>query len=168
MEACHVAQGLKPDYIFTNWLFFMSYVKSGNGGKAIKELQAIVNKCPEGKPYADELPEVFRKSGIPGLFKWLIEINMKRPLPAAGMSGHPFFMAWWYAILGNREQSLYWLERNMEAKNKMFEFFRLIATNPDFDFLRNESRFLSIIDQIGLKLYHTRKARSFFLHAFAI
>jgi len=77
----------------------------------------------------------------------------------AGMSGHPFFIAWWNAILGNREQSLFWLERNMESRSRLYEYFNLIATNPDFDILRKEPRFLVIIEKIGLKPYHTRKAR---------
>lgn len=159
LEACHIAQGLKPDYIFTNWLFFLSYAKSGNGEKAMKELQTIVGKCPEGENYAAEIAREYRRSGIPGLFSWLIDMNINRPLPAIGLSGHPFFIAWWYAILGNREQSLDWLEKTMKEKNKMLVYFRLIVTNPDFDILRNEPRFLSIIEQIGLKPYHTRKSR---------
>jgi hypothetical protein len=74
------------------------------------------------------------------------------------MTGHPFFIAWWYAILGDREESVYWLQRNMETQFRMYEYFNLIATNPDFDILRNDPRFIKIIDDIGLTQYNTRKA----------
>jgi hypothetical protein len=37
--------------------------------------------------------------------------------------------------------------------------FDLIATNPDFDLLRNDPRFLSILDRRGLTPYNRRKAR---------
>jgi len=159
IKSCQVAQELKQDYIFNNWLFFLNYAKNGQGKKAAEELKEIVNKYPAAKHLADEIPDVFRTSGIPGLFNWLIDVNKNRPFPAAGLSGHPFFIAWWNVLLGNREQALYWLERNMEAKDIMFWYLSLIGTNPDFDILRNEPRFLAIIDQIGLKPYHTRKAR---------
>jgi tetratricopeptide (TPR) repeat protein len=159
IEACHIASDLKSDYIFTNWLLFLNYAKMGDADKAAEELQTITQMNTGDDRYAAEILEASGKSGIEGLFRWLIDININRPVPAAGMNGHPFFIAWWYAILGNREESVYWLERNMQAKNKMFIYFALIATNPDFDILRNDGRFLAIIDQIGLKPYHTRRAR---------
>jgi hypothetical protein len=104
--------------------------------------------------------DAYNRSGIEGLFTWLADININRPVPAAGLSGHPFFIAWWYAILGDREKSIYWLERNMETKPRLYEYFNLIATNPDFDTLRNDPRFLAIVEEIGLAPYHTRKPRS--------
>jgi hypothetical protein len=140
-------------------LLFLNYAKLGDADKATEELQIIAQMNTGADRYTDEISDAAGKSGVEGLFRWLIDININRPVPAAGMSGHPFFIAWWNAILGNREESVYWLERNMEAKNKMFIYFALIATNPDFDILRNDARFLAIIDQIGLKPYHTRKAR---------
>ena len=160
IEACIVARDLNPDFIENNWLFFLNYARSGNGEKAMAELQSIVNKYPAGKKIAAEIPEVYRKAGILGLFSWLTEINLTRPLPALGMSGHPYFISWWYAILGNREQSIYWMEKNMESPNRVYEFFNLIATNPDFDILRGDPRFQKIIDEIGLAPYNTRKAKT--------
>lgn len=157
--ACQTARQLNPDYIFTDWLFFLNYAKSGEGERAVAALQKIISSVPAAESCLTEIRNAFTKSGIPGLFEWLIEINMSRPIPIAGMSGHPFFIAWWNAILGNREQSLFWLEKNMEAKSRLYEYFNLIASNPDFDILRNEPRFLAIIEKIGLKPYHTREAR---------
>ena len=157
--ACQTARQLNPDYILTDWLLFLNYAKSGEGDRAVAELQKIIRSVPMAESYTAEIRNAYTKSGIPGLFEWLIEINTNRPVPMVGMSGHPFFIAWWNAILGNREQSLFWLERNMEAKSRLYEYFNLIASNPDFDILRNEPRFLAIIEKIGLKPYHTRKAK---------
>lgn len=75
------------------------------------------------------------------------------------MNGHPFFIAWWNAILGNQEVSVYWLEKNMESKMRLYVYFNLIATNPDFDILRDDTRFLKIVDKIGLTPYHKRPAK---------
>lgn len=159
LEACFTARDLKSDYVFTNWLFFLNYAKLGEGEKATEELQTIMRFYPGGSEYTEEIIDAYRKSGIKGLFTWLIDININRPFPATGMSGHPFYIAWWYAILGNNEQSVYWLERNMQAKPRLYAYFNLIATNPDFDILRNDPRFLVIIEQIGLTPYHKRPAK---------
>jgi TolB-like protein/AraC-like DNA-binding protein/Tfp pilus assembly protein PilF len=159
IEACFVAQDLKPGYIITDWLFFLNYAKLGEGEKAADELKIITRLSAGSDLYDDEITEAYKKSGIKGLFKWLVDININRPVPGLGMSGHPFFTAWWYAILGNKEQSVYWLQKNMEASQKLFFYFNMIATIPDFDILRNDPRFLSIIDQIGLAPYHKRPAK---------
>jgi TolB-like protein/Tfp pilus assembly protein PilF len=159
IEACRIAQDLKPDYIYTNWLLLLNYAKLGDGMSAAEELQKIVRTATRTNKYDNEIMDAYKRSGIEGLFTWLIDININKSVPAAGMNGHPFFIAWWYAIIGNRENSIYWLERNMEAKPRLYEYFNLIATNPDFDILRNDPRFLAIVEEIGLASYHTRKAR---------
>lgn len=157
--ACRQAKELKSDYIFTDWLLFLNYGKLGEGLKAAEELQKIAGAATKTNKYDNEIMDAYMNSGIEGLFTWLTEINLNRPIPAAGLNGHPFFVAWWYAILGDRGNSIYWLERNMEAKPRLYEYFNLIATNPDFDILRSDPGFVKIIDEIGLTTYNTRKAR---------
>jgi TolB-like protein/AraC-like DNA-binding protein/lipoprotein NlpI len=159
IKSCFIAQDLKPDFGENQWLFFLNYAKLGEGEKAAKELQSIARSYPGASQYADEILDAYNKSGIKGLFFWLIDVNTHKPIPVEGMNGHPFFIAWWYAILGNREESVYWLERNMEVKARLYIYFNLIATNPDFDILRSDPRFLKIIDQIGLTPYNTRAAK---------
>ena len=162
IEACKVAREFKSDYILTNWLFFLNYSKLGEGEKAVEELQSIARSNARSAAYADEIMDAYRKSGIDGLFNWLTDININRPVPVIGMSGQPFFTAWWYAIQDKREESLYWLERNMESANRNYTYFILIATNPDFDILRDNPRFLKIIDEIGLTRFNNRPAKRLF------
>jgi hypothetical protein len=47
----------------------------------------------------------------------------------------------------------------MDTKMKPLQYFNLIANNPDFDILRDDPRFLAVIEKAGLAPYHTRKAR---------
>jgi len=47
----------------------------------------------------------------------------------------------------------------MESNRRLYAYFNLIATNPDFDILRDDPRFLKIVDEIGLTPYHNRKAK---------
>ncbi|MEN8202862.1 MAG: helix-turn-helix domain-containing protein [Bacteroidota bacterium] len=159
VDACHLARELKSDYITTNWLFFLNYAKLGEGEKAAKELQTIVRADPITSQYAGEVMDIYYKSGIEGLFAWLIDLNINKPGQHQGINGQPYYIAWWNALLGNKEESIYWLNRNMEARYKAYHYFNLIALNPDFDLLRSDPRFLAIIDQIGLTTYHTRTAK---------
>ena len=159
IDACHSAQDLKSDFITTNWLFFLNYAKLGEGEKAALELQKIVSSDPMTSQYAEEVLDAYNKSGMEGVFAWLIDLNMNKPGRYPGLNGLPYYISWWNALLGNHEESIYWLEKNMESTKKEYHYFNLIALNPDFDLLRSDPRFLAIIDQIGLTPYHTRAAR---------
>jgi len=159
IDACFTGLDLNPNSSDNNWLFVLHYVKLGEGEKAAKVLHNNFSRYPATSHYADEILEAFNESGIKGIFTWLIDFNINRPIPLEGLNGHPYYIAWWYAILGNREESIYWFERAMETEKKPLHYFNLIANNPDFDILRDDPRFLAIIEKAGLALYHTRKAR---------
>jgi TolB-like protein/AraC-like DNA-binding protein len=159
IEACVMARDLKPDFSDNKWLFFLNYAKMGEGDKAAKVLQSIAGTYRSDNQYDDEILAALTHSGIEGLFLWLIDINIHKPIPVDGMNGHPFYISWWYAILGKREESIYWLEKNMKTNPRLYTYFNLIATNPDFDILRNDPRFLSILDEIGLAPYNTRPVK---------
>jgi TolB-like protein/AraC-like DNA-binding protein len=159
IKACQMARDLKGDYWETDWLFFLYYARLGEGEKATEELQRLFRRYPGTEPYLAEIKNAAKKSGVPGLFRWLIDLNLNRPIKTEGLNGHPYFLSWWYALLGEKEKSLYWLEKNMSEPKKWEAYFDLIATNPDFDLLRNDPRFLSIIDRRGLTPYNRRKAR---------
>jgi len=159
IDACLLARGLKPDYIENEWLFFLNYAKLGEGEKAAQMLQTITKHYPGAEQYDVDIMEAYNKLGINGLFIWLIDVNINKPIPLQGLNAHPFYIAWWNAILGNKDESIYWLEKNMQEKQKLSHYFNLIATNPDFDILRDDPRFLIIVDKIGLTPYNTRKVK---------
>jgi TolB-like protein/Tfp pilus assembly protein PilF len=159
VEACLAARDLKPDYNDNQWLFFLAFAKRGEGEKACKQLQEIVHRFPNAGQYEKEIEQAYRASGIPGLFVWLIDVNQTRPLPGQGLSGHPYFIGWWYALLGNGERTIYWFQKNMEQQNRVGHYFNLIATNPDFDFIRKDPRFVALIEENGLTPYHYRASK---------
>lgn len=159
IEACQMARDLKGNYHETDWLFFLNYAQLGESDKAAEELQRLLSRYPGTEPYIAEIKDAAQKSGVPGIFRWLIDLNLHHPINKEGLNGHPFFLSWWYARLGEKEKSIYWLEKNMTASWNWQIYFDLIATNPDFDLLRNDPRFLSIIGQWGLTAYNRRKVR---------
>jgi hypothetical protein len=98
--------------------------------------------------------DAFALEGIDGIFKWLIEVNKSKPVPVEGMNGHPYYVAWWNALIGNADESVYWFERTLESDRIPYHYFNLIATNPDFDFLGTDNRFIEVIEKAGLAAYH--------------
>ncbi|MBI9064093.1 MAG: helix-turn-helix domain-containing protein [Marinilabiliaceae bacterium] len=159
IEACLLAQDLKPGFNDNEWLFVLNYTKLGEGEKAVQMLQTILKPYPEAEQHGIELRKAYTKDGIDGLFLWMINVNKNNPVPVQGLNGHPFYIAWWNVILGNKEEAIFWLQENMKQKNRVYVYFNLIATHPDFDILRDDPRFLKIIDDIGLTPYHDRITR---------
>ena len=153
IETCMIAKDLKQDFRANEWLFFLNYAKLGEGDAAADILKAMVIDLPDADKYVDEIELAYQNYRIEGLFNLLIEINKNGPLPIFGLTGHAFFIAWWNAILKNKEETIYWLEKNLESDRKYYAYFNLIATNPDFKFLHNDPRFLKIVDEIGLSTY---------------
>jgi TolB-like protein/AraC-like DNA-binding protein len=159
IDACRTGRDLNPHSLDNDWLFVIHYSKLGEGDSAAVELNNIFSRYLNTNQYKYEISEANRKLGYKGLFKWLIDLNIHKPVPIEGMNGNPFYIAWWYAILGEKENSIYWLGKVREAKHIPYHYFDLITTNPDFDFLRNDSRFNKIIEEFGLAPYNSKKAK---------
>jgi TolB-like protein len=159
IDACRKALEFNPDYIFNNWLLFLNYAKTGNGAEASKELQIILRSVTKSDIYDKEIMDVYNTSGVQGLFSWLIDLNIKKPVNATGLNGEPFYISWLYAFIGDSEKSLIWLAKSLQSKTLDNAFSDLIATNPDFDILRNDPRFIAIVYQLGLTYYDTREPK---------
>jgi TolB-like protein/AraC-like DNA-binding protein len=159
LQACFTGYDLNPYSSDNNWLFFLHYVKLGKGEEAAKIFRDVFRSNPLTEPFAEGVMNAYEKSDIPGIFSWLIDINMNYPVPMQGLNGNPYYLAWWHALIGNKEESICWFERTVEAEMVPMHYFNLIAQNPDFDFLRDDPRFLAVIEKAGLAPYHTRKAR---------
>jgi TolB-like protein/AraC-like DNA-binding protein len=154
IEACTTGRDLNPYSLDNDWLFIIHYAKLGEAEKAAKELRDIFSRYLKTNKYDNEITDAFNRSGIKGLFEWLIDLNINRPVGLEGMSGQPFYVAWWYAILGRKEQAIYWLEKVNKSQYIPYHYFDLITTNPDFDFIRDDPRFIKILDEYGLKPYN--------------
>jgi TolB-like protein/AraC-like DNA-binding protein len=159
IEACITGRDINPYSLDNDWLFIIHYTKLGEAEKAAKELKDIFSRYLKTNKYDNEITDAYTRSGIKGLFEWLIDLNINRPVGLEGMNGHPFYLAWWYAILGRKEQSIYWLEKVNKLKYIPYHYFDLITTNPDFDFLRDDQRFIKILEEYGLKPYNGINAR---------
>ena len=159
LDASLAGLDLNPDFIASRWLLVLNYVKLGEGEKAMTALQQLFSMYPSTSHYTADIEDAYTRSGIEGIFTWLIGLNQNNPIPIDGLSGHPFYISWWYAIIGNREESILWLERTQVQESIPLPFFNLITTNPDFDILRGDPRFTAVVEKAGLTPYNTRPPR---------
>ncbi len=159
LESCITARDYNPNFSSNEWLFVLNYAKLGEGEKMVQHLQQIAQRYSGSEQYTQAIHDAYSRSGIEGLFQWMINVNKNSPIQIEGLNGQPFYIAWWNAILGNEEEAVLWLEKNMQQKRIPWHYFNLIATNPDFDALRENPRFLKIVDDIGLTPYDKRRAK---------
>ncbi|NMC38933.1 MAG: hypothetical protein GYA41_11485 [Bacteroidales bacterium] len=103
IDACITGCELNPYSLDNDWLFIIHYTRMGEGEKAAKELKDIFTRYLKTNQYEGEITDAYNKSGIRGLYEWLIDLNINRPVGMEGMNGHSFYFAWWYAILGRKE-----------------------------------------------------------------
>jgi len=89
LDACFAGLDLYPNSSDNNWLFVLHYVKLGEGEKAAKVLHDNFSRYPTTSNYADEVLAAYNESGTEGIFTWLIDFNINRPVPLEGLSGHP-------------------------------------------------------------------------------
>jgi TolB-like protein/AraC-like DNA-binding protein len=159
LEACTFARDLNPNSSDNIWLFVLHNARLGEAEKAAMELQKLLMFFPGGKEYADELSKACDTGGVNGIFRWLVEVNKNKPLPAEGLNGQTFYISWWYAMAGDREQSIVWLERTLNEKLIPRHYFNLLGNNPDFDLIRGDPRFIKVMEKAGLSAYNNRPAR---------
>jgi TolB-like protein/AraC-like DNA-binding protein len=159
LEACSAGYDLNPYSSDNNWLFFLHYIHLGRGEEAAKIFRDVFSTNELTAPMAEGIMNAYKEAGIPGIFKWLIYINKNSPVPMQGLNGNPYYLAWWNALAGNKEESIFWFEKTITAERVPKHYFNLIAQNPDFDFLRDDPRFLAVIEKAGLAPYNNRKAR---------
>ncbi len=94
--------------------------------------------------WSERLRSAYRTSGWRGSrreqIKWLMAAPPTAPEPA-------YFVAEEYALLGDKEGALDWLEKAYDGRRYHLVFLKV---EPQFDILRGEPRFESLLRRIGL------------------
>lgn len=133
-----------PIYINNYWRLFYIYLKQGKELNAVESLKEIILRDSVATEPDFSLDRIYTESGIRGILNWLIDNEIGKANPRY------MFVARWYILLGNENESLRWLEMAMNFKSPLLP---RINTDPDFDCLRSKPQFKQII--AALKLPHS-------------
>ena len=143
LEACHrLAEIDLYNSQGVYWQYFRIYLRNGEDLKAIEALQKLM------PGNAMTIKEVYYKSGINGIFNYLIESEINKS------TNYFRTLASLYAKLDKKEEELSWLEKAMkENLTNLPE----INNNPDFDNVRSEPRYQAIIKKMSLSEYSKKE-----------
>ncbi len=148
LDECRKTLELEPNYLNIYWTYFYVYIKQDENLKAIETLQKIMPMDTLTARNANMVKDIYNKSGMNGIFEWLIELELKSADPS------PMSLAIWYANLDKKDESLDWLEK---AFDEHYRSIPRINNNPDFDIVRSEPRFQAMIKKMGLSEYANRE-----------
>ncbi len=148
LEESYVVQELNPYYPSDYWRRFYIYIRQHEDLKTIEALQKIMLLDTSTAKYATDVREIYNKSGINDLLNFLIELQLTNSAPSY------YTLAGFYALRDKKEDALDCLDKALEENDP--DILR-IYSNPNFDNLRSEPRFIALIEKMGLSEYANRE-----------
>ena len=124
-----------------------AYLEKGMFKEAIGELQtatALVGNTSLADQRAKALTEAFASGGAKGFWNRQLEF-LKEDDEKKSVS--PYSIASVYARLGDKEQTLNWLEKAYQQHDAYVVYLKI---DPQFDSLRSDPRVADLMRRIGL------------------
>lgn len=149
LEANIRAQELDPDYIFTYLQFFTIYFYQDKDFLAIETLQEFLARDMYTSKHASTVEAIYDSAGMEGLWNLLITLWQTDPSPTFSD------IAWACAILKDKEGALNWMEKAVDGHSAAIP---RIMSYPEYHFLRDDPRYLALIERMGLTSYHKQAA----------
>jgi TolB-like protein/AraC-like DNA-binding protein/Tfp pilus assembly protein PilF len=146
LETFRGLEEINPEHSTTKYFYLQIYYKQEEYIKAAEILQEIMRRDTSTVQYADQIGDICNTAGGKDILQWLIKLEQQKSFP------NPYNIARWYILMEEKEPALNWLETAFE--NHIPELPR-INCDIDFDMLRNEPRFLALIEKMGLTPYHS-------------
>ncbi len=141
MAAYERALELDPNNNFAMLYLFYLHAKAGRETDAADAYLKFTEKTdPAG---SHDRHAGYRESGFAGLLREDIDhfVNVSRNPRSYNRVAED------YALLGDNEQTLNWLQKSVESQNFFMAF---IKVNPLFDNVRGEPRFAELVQRVGL------------------
>jgi len=136
-KALEIDKNFMPSHTYIFW----SYLLQGMDIEAIEKLQEIMSMDTLTVKYVKVVGDIYEKSGIEGVLHLLIDLKF------TGMGGEThYFLAKYYAMLGEKEQALGLLDRNYEIRGYLHTL-----VDPAFDNIRTDPRFIELLKKMGLE-----------------
>jgi TolB-like protein/AraC-like DNA-binding protein len=123
---------------------FKCYEMLEDSTKALDALSKALetNNIFVTSPYL--LTDIYRRSGMNGIWNWLIETEFKKSRPSS------WDLTFWFLRIDKKDRALNMLERLYEEKIFLLP---TINNNTDLGIIRSEPRFQAIIKKMGLTDY---------------
>ncbi len=136
---CRRVLEMDASFRMAHQYLYFTYIKKGMGDEAFRE-QLVITGISNATEEARQR-RLFAASGMRGLWQKSVNQARMQPQPDA------YSVASLYALLGNKDESLHWLDRAYREHAFLLPF---INTDPLFDDLRTDPRFQDLLRRIGL------------------
>ena len=140
----HTDVAIRPDDTQTQWYLGFVAIAKGNAGSAIPVLEGAATASNRSSGILGVLAAAYAKSGRRNdALRVIAELRKRREtsyVPAAALANA-------YSGLGDREETLRWLEQAYKEQSNILQFLKV---HPFFDFLRGDPRFADLIHRVGL------------------
>ncbi len=124
-----------------------SYVRLGENEKAIEHIKEII-AVYDSKKIHERLDEIYQKSGIEGIIYWLIDwILVNEPAGNFSLSSPNYTIAALYSMIGDTQKACDFLEKSNDSDEASMP---QINSNPDFEILRSNPRFIRLLEEMQL------------------
>jgi TolB-like protein/Tfp pilus assembly protein PilF len=149
-EAFKKALAMDPGNDSTHWNLFLLSISMGQDEETQKEMEKLmeIGGFPGWHVNPKEMQEfkiVCREKGWRGGLAWNLDRMMRKE---ENERISPFLIAIFNTILGRKEAGIQWLEKAVEQRDMLMPF---VNTDPIFDPLRKDPRFLEIIIKMGFE-----------------
>ena len=136
---------MDPTYLLAYIVLGQCYEQEGQYPQAITVLQKAASISPDSPPVIAALGHAYALAGNrPEALKLLDELKAR----SSHQYVSPFYVAFLYAGLNDREQAIAWLGKAYDDRSNNMIFLNV---NPQFDSLRSEPKFQNLLHRIGLQ-----------------
>jgi serine/threonine-protein kinase len=156
LNECKEIMDLEPECPDLHVWFFKNYYRQGNGPEALHELQIMLADNKLTQEYTEMANQYYIEKGLDGLVDLIVkitdEIKLANPEDVKKIYWEGY-LSDIYAIAGEKEEALAYLEHYLETNSNGDRLVRLI-NNPDYIILRSEPRFKAVLNKLGLMEYY--------------
>lgn len=152
---CQKALELDPNFVFAPRYLRDIYLILGDEQKAWEyEAKVLLNEPIQLESMkADE--ETFRRGGFKALYegrvRYLLEQINNGNINAKNRANFSLYLSRHYAWLGDRENTLHWLEQAVNGEKGTYPFaMAYLGVEPQYAFLRDDPRFQAILRKMNL------------------
>ncbi len=145
-----IVSGLPPEYsgALVNWIHSglgQAYLQKGMFPEAITEFNKARDLTEDLPPAWEDLGYAYAKSGQRD--EAIKILNQLQERAKRGEYVLPLGIAWIYIGLGDKDQAFVWLDKSFEERS---DGMRQIKTNPIYDPLRSDPRFIDLLKRMHL------------------
>ena len=148
---CRKALEVAPDFLFAHGYLFDIYVKTGRNEDAFEAIIKCIKSSSLDPKYANgwaaqeaQLRALYLQAGMNGFLRQQIDEGMR-----SGVVATYYLIARYYALLGDQQQALAWLEKSVENRVFLLPFMN---ADPTFDRLHAEPRYQEVMRKMHLPI----------------